>query len=819
MKRIGLILFNAMLASFTAYSQSTFPINGVSDYRSGKFAFYNGTVFIDYKTKIDSATLVIADGKVASINAKGAIPIDAVPINLNGSYIYPSFIDIFADFGMPELKEAVGKEDPQFITSKDGAYNWNEAIKPEQNAFEVFKLDLKNKNQYLSNGFGIVLSAIRDGVARGTATLATVTADREHLAIIEPLAATSYSFDKGSSTQDYPSSLMGSIALLRQTFYDAQWYAKGGAKLEYNLSLDALVKSSSLPAIFEANDKANALRADRLGDEFGIQFIIKGGGNEYQSINEIKQTNATFIIPINFPNAYNTSDPVDLLDVSLEAMKHWELAPTNAAALYKSGINFCFTSADLKNKNDFLKNLRKAVLYGLPEQEALKALLLNPAKALQMENKLGTLNKGVVANFFIADKNIFAKDVTVSAHWLQGKVNQLEYIPNRDIRGQYITTIDSHQATIKISGKKVMPEVMIEEDTFKIKSTFTWGVADQFTISWDSKLAKKNIKINASQTSTDQLAGLVYFGDGLFDSFTAIKQGSYEEQQVKEASKIDTFILGKVIYPFSAFGNETAPMPNEIIFKDATVWTNEADGIINGADVWIANGVIKSVGKNLTSPTAMLIDANGKHLTAGIIDEHSHIAASGGVNEGTQSSSAEVRISDIINPEDINIYRQLSGGVTTSHILHGSANAIGGQTQLIKLKWGASAEAMKFTNWPGFIKFALGENVKQSNWGDKQTVRFPQSRMGVEQVYLDYFNKAKKYEATQKLFVSQKGQNLPPPRRDLELEALVEIINGKRFITCHSYVQSEINMLMKVAEIFNFKVNTFTHILEGYKVA
>jgi imidazolonepropionase-like amidohydrolase len=229
----------------------------------------------------------------------------------------------------------------------------------------------------------------------------------------------------------------------------------------------------------------------------------------------------------------------------------------------------------------------------------------------------------------------------------------------------------------------------------------------------------------------------------------------------------------------------------------------------------IDKGKIISVGKNINAGDAKVIDGKGKHLTAGIIDEHSHIALTRGVNEATQSVTSEVRIGDAIDPTDIDIYRQLAGGVTTSQLLHGSANPIGGQSAIIKLRWGKTAEEMKFEGADGFIKFALGENVKQSNWGERNTIRYPQTRMGVEQVYYDAFIRAKEYE--QKLKSSSKDKLVV--RKDLELDALVEILNKKRFITCHSYVQSEINMLMHVADSMGFKVNTFTHILEGYKVA
>jgi imidazolonepropionase-like amidohydrolase len=273
-----------------------------------------------------------------------------------------------------------------------------------------------------------------------------------------------------------------------------------------------------------------------------------------------------------------------------------------------------------------------------------------------------------------------------------------------------------------------------------------------------------------------------------------------------------------VWYPFLAYGVDTLPKPENVLLKNGTVWTNETEGILKEADVLIRSGKIAAVGKNLACADCKTIDATGKHITAGIIDEHNHIAISRGVNEGTEASSAEVRIGDVVNSEAVDIYRQLAGGVTAAQLLHGSANPIGGQSAMVKFRYGVAPEQMKFEGADGFIKFALGENVKQSNWGDRYRIRYPQSRMGVEQTYYNYFTKAREYEAAQKNAAANKKSNLNL-RRDLELDALVEIMNAKRFITCHSYVQSEINMLMHVADSFGFKVNTFTHILEGYKVA
>jgi imidazolonepropionase-like amidohydrolase len=276
-----------------------------------------------------------------------------------------------------------------------------------------------------------------------------------------------------------------------------------------------------------------------------------------------------------------------------------------------------------------------------------------------------------------------------------------------------------------------------------------------------------------------------------------------------------------VIYPFAAYGNETLPEEVNLVFRNATVWTLEGEGKMENADVWVQNGKIRAVGKDLIAEGATEVDATGKHITPGIIDEHSHIALSG-VNEGSHAVTAEVRMYDAVDSEDVDIYRQLSGGVTAAQLLHGSANPVGGQSALVKFRWGSTPEAMRIENADGYIKFALGENVKQSNWGDNVNIRFPQTRMGVEQVYMDAFTRAQEYGAAWKGYEQlgrREKQSATPPRRDLQLDALLEIINSERFITCHSYVQSEINMLMKVAEQFDFRVNTFTHILEGYKVA
>jgi len=273
-----------------------------------------------------------------------------------------------------------------------------------------------------------------------------------------------------------------------------------------------------------------------------------------------------------------------------------------------------------------------------------------------------------------------------------------------------------------------------------------------------------------------------------------------------------------VNYPLGAFGRQSLPKAAALTaFVHATIWTSGPAGILEDATLLIEDGRILAVGKDIPiPPAASIIDVRGMHLTPGIIDCHSHMATDGGVNEATQSITCEVRVGDFVDATDVTIYRQLAGGVTAANILHGSANCIGGQNQVIKLRWGATGEGLKFAEAPPGVKFALGENVTQANRPDGGG-RFPASRMGVEQLFRDAFEAARDYSRRmQNWKTSRRGL---PPRRDLELEALAEIVRQERWIHCHSYRQDEVLALLRLLEEYDIQVGTLQHILEGYKVA
>ena len=810
-----LLLFAYCFLPFNSKAQETNPVNGPFSIIPNYYVLVNASVFSNTENKMIDATIVVKNGIIENFGKGITIPKDALLIDLKGKYLYPSFIDLYSNYGLNIPNNTKGNA--LYNTNKKGAYAWNDAIKAELNAVDYFSFDEKKSKQYIESGFGTVLTGNHDGISRGTSALVLTGNLNENSLVILPKAATGFSLNKGSSVQDYPNSLMGSIALLRQTFYDANWYKT--QTIEKNLTLDAFNQSLQLPSIFQVDDKLSVLRANKIAKEFNTNFIIKGAGDEYQRLNEIKEANTTLIVPINFPKPYEVEDVFDANYVSTADMKHWEMAPANTKLLNQANINFAITSYGCNDANEFIKNLKKAVLYGLNENAAINALTKIPAQLIKADATVGSIEKNKLANFFITNKPFFDKDAIILEHWIKGKKNIVNTLPETDVTGKYSINLKGFENyVLKIDGDENKPNIaLLGKDTLKSNLSLQ---PNMMTVVF--KIANKNneaLKFNFWIDKTEILNGVnnvkllmgkAQFIDGTYADFKAEKLDDIKKE-TKKTDSIATIILGNIVYPFTDYGWTIKPIAETIIFKNATVWSNEKEGVLKETDVAISNGKIVAIGKNLSVNNAKVIDANGKHLTNGIIDEHSHIAITRGVNECSQAITAEVRIGDVVYSEDINIYRQLAGGVTSAQLLHGSCNPVGGQSAIIKLRWGSAPEKMKIENADGFIKFALGENVKQSNWGI-ETNRYPQTRMGVEQLYYDAFLRAKQYE-------KKLATNPKVTRKDLELDALVEILNAKRFISCHSYVQSEINMLMHVADSMKFKVNTFTHILEGYKVA
>lgn len=810
--RIKLLICLLFGLALNVKAQEYFPKNdGVKAQENSNYTILtNARIHVDPETVIEDGVLAVKNGKVTAVGKNIRIPDNSVVIDLKGKDVYPSFIDLFTNFGIKKPEGGGGSPysgNPQYHASREGYY-WNDHIRPETSAVENFTYDAKAAEKLRKLGFGVVNTHTPDGIVRGTGMLVALNSKgTEGDRILKDRSSQYLSFEKSAkSKQVYPSSTMGAIALLRQTYLDAGWYEKGNVQNK-DLALEAFNRNQNLVQIFHADNLLDGLRADRIGDEFGVQYVILGSGKEFEKLEEVEKTNATFIVPLHFPDAFDMEDPYMASYASLSDMKEWNQSPANLKMLAEKEIPFTLTAFEAEES--FRENLLKAVEYGLDREKALAALTTVPAKVLGEENNLGVLKEGAWANFIITSGDYFDKNTVIYENWVQGKRAIIEDMSVVDLRGTYELNIAGDTYELKITGSPSAPKAEITSGDKKIGSTISYkNDWVRLLLSSPDTEESRYTRITARIPQNPKtFSGKAVLPDGTQSDFTAVRTATSSKKETEEKATAHPEVL-PVTYPNMAFGFEEQPSQQDLLFKDATVWTNEAAGILKKADVLVKNGKIAAVGTDLDSRGAKVIDASGKHLTTGIIDEHSHLAASA-INEAGHNSSAEVRMTDVVDPDDIGIYRNLAGGVTTMQLLHGSANPIGGQSAILKMKWGESAEEMILDNAPKFIKFALGENVKQANWDSHS--RFPQTRMGVEQVFEDYFSRAKAYEE-----LKNSGE---PYRKDLEMEALLEILNGERHITAHSYVQSEINMLMEVAERYGFKINTFTHILEGYKLA
>lgn len=830
-------------------AETTVPPPGIREHTPAIHALTNLRIVVAPGMVIDRGTIVVRDGVIVAAGATVAVPADARVWDMEGKTAYPGLIDAYTEMsegGSQGGRSAHGSSGgdrgssgPGTPESKGGANYWNDNVAPQKSVARLYAPDKDENTKLRSQGITTRLVAPAAGIIQGMSVLVnTGDGDGTQAIVKEDVALHgSLTIRRGfGSNQGYPDSPMGAMTLFRQAFYDAQWYdgawsaynkARTLPRPEKNDALAALqgFTGGTKPVIIDASDELFVLRADQAGREFKLNAIVHGSGNEYRRLDAVANTGRAIIVPVNFPEAPNVKTPEDAMAVTLEDLMHWDIAPENAGRLAQAGVTIALTTDGLKDDGTFLSAVRTAVSRGLSADAALKALTVTPAALYGVSDRLGTIESGKIADLVITDGDLFNKKTKVLETWVGGERYEVEATPLVDVRGIWSVRLSEKQATgdtvtlsLKGEAAKLSGSMSKNSQEAKLAEAGLADVRVGISFTGDSLGWTGVIRMSAT-VAGDTLLGDGVWADGSEFKWSAARTKAFtEEPDTSEAEEPDMASF-PVNYPLGAFGvSGPPPRPDAVLFKNGTVWTSGPKGIIEGGSVLVRNGKIAAVGKNLSAPSgAVIVDLNGKHITPGVIDCHSHIATDGGVNESGQTITAEVRIGDFIDCDDIQIYRQLAGGVTSSNILHGSANTIGGQNQIIKLRWGALPERVKFDGAPEGIKFALGENVKQSNWGDEFRTRYPQTRMGTEQIVRDEFKAAQDYKARWNAW--NKSKSDIPPRRDLELDAIVEVLNGKRYIHCHSYRQDEILALMRTCEDFGVRIKTFQHILEGYKVA
>jgi imidazolonepropionase-like amidohydrolase len=1092
------ILMPATLAS--AQGQ---PVNGMRPADLRAHALVGATVVLAPGHVVEHATVLVRDGVIEAVGTDIHVPVDARVWDCTDLTIYPGLIE-------PALFiEAANRP-------ASAGVHWNERIVPQvdMSAEAAPSSDVRSSLRAL--GFTAAVVYPSRGALRGTGVMLGLADKPEHIVKYEDAdVAMAAAFDHGGGFRSeggvYPNSLMGSIAQIRQALLDAQWHAAckrvyaehamGHEPPKPNEALDALAKviAGEQALLFETNDETAALRAARIMREFSLSGVILGCGLEFVRIDEIAALGLPIVLPLEYPKRPDVADIAQAEQTSLREMMVWEQAPTNPRRLMQAGVTVALTTHDLRSRNTFYAALRKAIDQGLTEDQALAALTTVPARLLGVDDVMGSIQPGKIANLVIVEGSLFESKSARSGSasggpkirdvWVNGRRHEVSAEPTVKLASKgtmttsngflHETAVDTEKKSLSItlppevdSEVDSAPEVEVEanvevevegqdaEDatlsnpesaeasgpqaqqdenaqpvddakpvdeeaivppaddaaavegkeegdeskkrsakakTIKAKAvtvqndrisaivdgkpfdaegfvqisgtivgerivgtgvmpdgsqfSFTYepaaedGEDEDEALSRDSKSAKGSApagddeanpeeedapkpdadaewnKLRArvsgtwramleheGQSQPLQLQLLVREDSSVLGSVSALgevhpivsgtldREGSELrlnvespdlEQPLTITAEIDleaNVLRGSIVsselaadfeasrprklgakedessepgsaspnekeegaddedddqtevvlapeelnLPLGEYGLTAPPTPVSILITNATIWTSGPEGIIENGFMGIRMGRIEFISASESDAAKFrekvrareeelfAIDGRNKHISPGLIDCHSHTGIHNGINEFMQVNTAEVRIQDVLDPDDINWYRQLAGGLTACNQLHGSANPIGGQSATVKIRWGSPFDSYHIPDSMPGIKFALGENVKRSQG------RYPNTRMGVETTIRDAFTAARDYDAEWQRYLDlspEEQARTMPPRRDLELETLVEILHSKRKVHCHSYRQDEILMLLRLAEQFGFTIGTLQHVLEGYKVA
>ncbi len=876
----SVIVLHSAVCSAIARPQAA-PVVGMRPADPARHAIVGATVTTMPGTTIENATILVKDGVIEAVGAELAVPAGYRVWDAKDRFVIPAFIEPALCVDSAEIAKSLAR--------LPGAH-WSEHVTPQLDAAQLTLPDA-TAEELRKLGFAIARVLPKDGIFRGTsdtrllvgaASNSTAPSPRAlDLAADEVLfvgAKPRRSFDPSALTPgvapvgrptgaeeewtNYPSSLMGSIAVLRQGFLDGQWrdatldafaHANGTGALppiEAD-ALDAIVDGvrGRQAVIFDTNDELDVLRFASLAKEFDLHATMLTSGLEFRAQREVLATKTPLIIALDFPTAPDLSSPTSSEGVSLAELLTWRYAPTNPKRMLNGGATVALTTNRLTDRTAFRKRLAETLRHGLTKDEALAALTTTPAAMLGISARAGTIEPGKIANFIVSKGDPFAPESEYESMWIAGAPARLPDAQPNLKAGVYRPMEGAQRFEIDLSKSRITA-VLAEGKTLKAKKVKV--DRERFSFTCDASFfgdatATGTLRVSGAgtgegcdlviETALGQRAvvALMREADLPTTSTAEATDGKPEEPkpdapptEVAAAAETPTTKLTpkedlsrlateQLPTPLGAFGRTREPLQGTIFINDARVWTLATSGTLAQGDVLIVNGKIAAVGAELTPPDgAFVIEAKGKQLTPGLIDCHSHTGISGGVNEGGQPCTAEVWIGDVIDPNDINWYRQLSGGLVAVNQLHGSANPMGGRNSVVKIHWGTDAEHFRMQGAPLGIKFALGENVVRSKR------RYPSSRMGVVTFMEDQFLAAQEYRAAHARYAaldpSTRARTMPP-RTDLELQTLGEILEGKRLVHCHSYRQDEILQMLRTAERFGFQIGTLQHILEGYKVA
>ncbi len=679
------------------------------------------TVVVGNGQVLTGATVVVRGGLIEAVGATVPTPAGALEVDLKGAFVYPGLIDALTDQGLQ--KPPADAKEP---TDTDSA-----AMFAYVRAADMLAPGTKELASWRDAGVLAVNVAPKRGIFMGQSAVVNLTAEPS---VVKPSVAMRMAFQglgyrnrrkgQGEPGGIYPTRLIGVQAYIRQTLLDAHYYddalkvyqahPQGLEKPVPSRGLEALlpVARRTMPLLVPAEAQREVLRMLDIADETQVNCIIVGGYEAAELATELNQQKTPVVVSLNFPGLEADEHPE--MEVALDILRFREHAPKAAGELARAGVRIAFASAGLENGRDFLANLRLAVKQGLPKDAALRAATLTAAEILGVDERLGSIQQGKMANLIVADGDLFADQ--------------------------------THIQSVYVGGAR-----------------FDVGPA---------KIAAARPALNPATPPAPRPT--------------------------------------------------VATTPREVLIKNATVMT-VTRGTIKGGSVLVRDGKIAAVGTAATvsaGPGALVIDATGKWVTPGLIDEHAHYPTDSH-NEATQQFTSMVRLRDNLNPTDVAMYRVLASGVTTINVYHGSVNPIGGQTAVIKARWGKDAHGLLFEGARPGLKMSAEE------FPASRTNGAPTSFSGEEAVIRDILSRAQQYRQQEDAYTKQRAAGISPLlplRRDLSMEPLVEVLKGERAVHVHSLsgpVDDErpMLMMMRLAEEFGFRIKTFEHAAPAFRVA
>lgn len=826
--------------------------NGPRSNAPTEVVLLNATVHARPGEVIERGAVEIDSGRVrrvVDVSSGGYEPPAGYAVrDLGGMHVYPAFIDAFVEVDA----------EPARPNDAAGAH-WNDWVTPDRMASSAAPISGSARRSLRGDGFGAAMIVPRGGVFAGMTAVVSLASDPEeasgaHETIYRDRVAHAMDFQTaGWGDLRYPSSHPGAVALMRQTFIDAAWQSEH--KGDTLSTLDVLTDHDEAPLLVDTEHELEVLLAADVAAEAGRGLIVVGCGTEFRRLDAVAGTGSAMIVPLRFPRKPDLRSPGAAEAIDLGTLMTWEHAPGNAGRLHNAGVTVAITRAKSGSRGDFMSRLREAIDAGLTEEDALAMLTTNPASILGVVGELGTVTQGARANVIVVSGPVFGEGSRIVEMYIDGRRHLVGTERDAGLDGVWVIRtgedgaralgiVGQAAATIEVSTADERGRAGVRARLGDDINGATSATAQRSRVSFVIDVGGRKVPMSAEyQQERDELIGTGLTPGGVVFPWSARRgetadldgpdadgeEGGDNNEDIAHPEKGVGKAAGEAPlpelpgYPFGPYAVASYPEQETLLFTNATVWTQSERGTIESGWVLVRDGRISAVGAGdhprLPEKT-ITIDAAGKHITPGLIDAHSHSGLFRfGVNEAGQAVTAEVRIGDALDPGHISFYRQLAGGVTTVLSLHGSANPIGGQSQIHKVRWGAPDTAtMRFRGSKPGIKFALGENVKQSNWeipAGRRT-RYPQSRMGVETIMRDRLSAALEYEEARRTGRMPDGSAW---RRDLELDAIGEILRDERLVHCHSYRQDEILMLCRIAGDYGFTIGTFQHGLEVYKVA